>query len=82
MPSNGSLVRKLNPGLVIKFRFDFHDIKMFHSIVNELPIDLRENIKPSKFKSEIIEHLWNHDIKSDYENSIADVFEDYRNHNS
>ena len=49
---------------------------------NKHPIDLRETIRPSKFKSELIEHIWNHYIKSDYENSIANVFEDYKNYNS
>ena len=133
--------------LPIKFRFDFHDIKMFHSVVygfscvklpgyiqpfqgsrlrrshydyksfissimprvtsaqtnfesvtsgilfqsffyrahllwNKLPLVLRETIRPSKFKSDLINHLWNHDIKSDYDNCIADIIEDPRNYNS
>ena len=131
--------------LPIKFRFDFHDLKMFHSVVNgfscvelpsyitpfqgsrlrrthldykcfvsslrprlanshlnftssssgilfqcffyrahllwnRLPLDLREIIRPSKFKSDLITYLWNHDIKSDYDSCIADIIDDHRNY--
>ena len=43
---------------------------------------LRETIRPGKFKSDLINHLWNHDIKSDYDNYIAVIIEDPKNYNS
>ena len=46
------------------------------------PLSLRETIRPSKYKSELVEHLWNYDIESDHDNSIADVFEDYSDYYS
>ena len=44
-----------------------------------LYIKLREIIRPSKFKSDLTEYIWNNDIKSEYNSSIADVIEDHRN---
>ena len=117
--------------LPIKFRFDFNDLKMFHSIIygfscvklpdyiqpfqgsrlrnchldskcyvstiqppiksskkdyvctprgvlyksffyrvhllwNNLPLSLREVIRPSEFKIKLLEHLWNNNIKDEY----------------
>ena len=131
--------------LPIKFRFDYHDIKMFHSVVhgfspvqfpdyitpfegsrlrkshldhkcytctitpsnintcrnfeinssgilyqsffyrahliwNRLPLELREIIRPSEFKKDLIKYLWEHDIKTEYESSINDVINDSRNY--
>ena len=132
--------------LPVKFRFDFHDLKMFHSIVygfscvklpdyirpfegsrlrnchldakcyvstiqpkrsasnrnfdsvtrcsfsssffyrtslswNKLPLSLREIIRPSKFKQKLLEHLWNCEIKAEYEAHITmeDSIDDYPN---
>ena len=50
-----------------------------HLLWNRLPIKLREIIRPSKFKSDLTEYIWNNDIKSEYNSSIADVIEDHRN---
>ena len=43
---------------------------------------LRETIRSKKFKSDLINHLWNHDIKADYDNCINDIIEDPENYNS
>ena len=53
-----------------------------HLLCNKLCLVLRETIRPSKFKSDLMNHLWNHDIKSDYNNCIADIIENPRNYNS
>ena len=126
--------RQLNI-LPIKFRFNFNDLKMFHSIVygfscvklpdyiipfqgsrlrrchldsksfistiqpkstgknfdsvirgtlfksffyrthllwNELPISLREIIRPSIFKSKLLDYIWNNSIKDEYKMSLND----------
>ena len=133
--------------LPIKFRFDYHDIKMFHSIVygistiqfpdyikpfggsrlrnshldhkcytcsitprsinayrnfeinssgilyqsffyrahliwNRLPLELREIIRPSKFKCDLIKYLWEYDIQTEYESSINGVMNDDGNYMS
>ena len=53
-----------------------------HLLWNKLPLVLRETIRPSKFKSNLINHLWNHDINSEYDNCIAKIIKDPRNYNS
>ena len=133
--------------LPIKFRFDYHDIKMFHSIVygistiqfpdyikpfggsrlrnshldhkcytcsitprsinayrnfeinssgilyqsffyrahliwNRLPLELREIIRPSKFKCDLIKYLWEYEIQTEYESSINGVMNDDGNYMS
>ena len=130
--------------LPMKFRFDFNDLKMFHSIVygyscvpmpsyiqpfqgtrlrkshldskcyistiqpsrsnsnknfnsvsknslsqaffyrthlswNKLPLSLRAIIRPSEFKQKLIVHLWNTDIKDDYDRCISDILNDSQN---
>ena len=132
--------------LPIKYRFDYHDIRMFHSIVygfstvifpeyitpfqgsrlrrshldhmsytctitprnanaynrnfennpsgilhqsffyrshliwNRLPLKLREIIRPSKFKIDLIAYLWESSIKAEYDRSINDLIDDFRNY--
>ena len=62
--------------------FFFNPFYRAHLLWNKLPLVLRETIRPSKFKSDLVNHLWNHDIKSNYDNCIADIIEDPRNYNS
>ena len=129
--------------LPIKFRFDFHDLKMFHSIVygyscvelpdyvkpfhgarlrnshldkkcyvctiqpniknhnfntasqgilsqsfffrthllwNRLPISLREIIRPSLFKSKLIDYLWKNSIKNEYDAYVEGLHDDQGNY--
>ena len=130
--------------LPIKFRFDFNDLKMFHSIVygfscvklphyiqrfqgsrlrrchldtkcyvstiqpnskafnknnhlstknilsksffyrvhllwNNLPLSLREIIRPSEFKRKLLEYIWKNSIKNEYDEFIGDPYDDYAN---
>ena len=131
--------RQLNI-LPIKFRFDFNDLKMFHSIVhgfscvklpeyiipfqgsrlrtchldsksfvstiqprrtgrnfdsacrgtlfksffyrthllwNDLPLSLREIIRPSKFKEKLLDHIWSNSLKDEYNKSLSGSMDEY-----
>ena len=48
-----------------------------HLIWNRLPISLREIIRPSTFKIELIKYLWKKDINDEY---INHTFETINNH--
>ena len=64
--------------------FDHHQsfLDRAHLVWNRLPLELRESIRPSKFKTDLIKYLWQHSINTEYENSMNDVIDDFRNYES
>ena len=47
-----------------------------HLLWNNLPLSLREIIRPSEFKIRFLEHLWNNSIKDEYNKFLEGISDD------
>ena len=47
-----------------------------HLLWNNLPLSLREIIRPSEFKRKLLEHLWSNSIKDEYNKFLEGISDD------